>query len=71
LFLSKNDVTERQTMSQDSVLWAHLATGMIAWIAGGGLTRIAAWSLPTLVRVPLLELWYRRAGPRTAQVAHP
>jgi hypothetical protein len=27
-----------------------------------GLTRIAAWTLPTLVGVPLLEVWYRRAA---------
>jgi hypothetical protein len=102
-------------MSQDSVLWAHVATGVIAWIVGAvalwtnlpgrqsrgalamfhwsvlavavtasialvtatfvvsvdGLTRIAAWSLPTIVGVPLLELWYRRAAALTAQVAHP
>jgi len=36
-----------------------------------GLTRIAAWSLPTLVGVPLLELWYRRAAALTPQGAHP
>jgi hypothetical protein len=27
-----------------------------------GLARIAAWTLPTLIGVPLLELWYRRAA---------
>jgi hypothetical protein len=27
-----------------------------------GLIRIAAWTLPTLIGVPLLELWYRRAA---------
>ena len=27
-----------------------------------GLTRIAAWTLPTFVGVPLLEVWYRRAA---------
>jgi hypothetical protein len=27
-----------------------------------GLTQVAAWTLPTLVGVPLLELWYRRAS---------
>jgi hypothetical protein len=164
-FSNENTVTERQRMSQDSVLWAHVATGVIAWIAGAvalwtnlpgrrsggtlaafhwsvlavavtasvlvayrpaqlwwlwllailsyglallgyvaprdrslgwlrlgihgqggacialvtatfvvsvdGLTRVAAWSLPTLVGVPLLELWYRRAAALTAQVAHP
>ena len=26
-----------------------------------GLVRVAAWILPTLVGVPLLEVWYRRA----------
>ena len=36
-----------------------------------GLTRIAAWSLPTLVGVPLLELWYRRAAALTPQGARP
>lgn len=35
-----------------------------------GLTRIAAWSLPTLIGVPLLELWYRRAVALTPQSAH-
>jgi hypothetical protein len=165
LFSNENTVIERQTMSQDSVLWAHVATGVIAWIVGAvalwtnlpgrqsrgalamfhwsvlavavtasvlvayrpaqlwwlwllailsyglallgyvaprdrslgwlrlgihcqggacialvtatfvvsvdGLTRIAAWSLPTLLGVPLLELWYRRAAALRAQVAHP
>jgi len=27
-----------------------------------GLIRIAAWTLPTLIGIPLLELWYRRAA---------
>jgi hypothetical protein len=27
-----------------------------------GLAAIAAWTLPTLIGVPLLELWYRRAA---------
>lgn len=35
-----------------------------------GLTRMAAWSLPTLIGVPLLELWYRRAVALTPQSAH-
>lgn len=28
-----------------------------------GLVRVAAWTLPTLVGIPLLELWYRRMEP--------
>jgi energy-converting hydrogenase Eha subunit A len=32
-----------------------------------GLTRIAAWTLPTLIGVPLLELWYRRAAARAPE----
>jgi hypothetical protein len=31
------------------------------------LARIAAWTLPTLIGVPLLELWYRRAATLTPQ----
>jgi hypothetical protein len=27
-----------------------------------GLLQVAAWALPTLVGVPLLEMWYRRAS---------
>ncbi len=27
-----------------------------------GLARSAAWALPTLISIPLLELWYRRAA---------
>jgi hypothetical protein len=27
-----------------------------------GLIRIGAWTVPTLIGVPLLELWYRRAA---------
>jgi hypothetical protein len=36
-------------------------------VSVGGLTRIAAWALPTLVGVPLLELWYRRAAAAAPQ----
>ena len=36
-----------------------------------GMTRIAAWALPTLIGVPLLELWYRRATATQRQVAQP
>jgi hypothetical protein len=32
-----------------------------------GVVQVAAWTLPTLVGVPLLEVWYRRA----AAMAHP
>jgi hypothetical protein len=164
-FCNENIVTERQVMNIDMVLWAHVATGVIAWIVGAvalwanlpgrrsrgalaafhwsvfgvavsasvlvaqrpaqlwwlwllailsyglalfgylaprdrslgwlrlgihgqggacialvtatfvvsldGLTRIGAWSLPTLIGVPLLELWYRRAAALTPQSAHP
>ena len=31
-------------------------------VSVGGLARVAAWTLPTLVGVPLLELWYRLAA---------
>jgi hypothetical protein len=33
-----------------------------------GHARVAAWALPTLVGVPLLELWYRRAATVRAEV---
>jgi hypothetical protein len=36
-----------------------------------GVARVAAWALPTLVGVPLLELWYRRAAATRPQVAQP
>jgi hypothetical protein len=36
-----------------------------------GLARIAAWALPTLVGVPLLELWYRRAAAAEQRAAQP
>lgn len=36
-----------------------------------GMARIAAWALPTLIGVPLLELWYRRATATQRQVAQP
>ena len=36
-----------------------------------GLARVAAWALPTLVGVPLLELWYRRAAAARPKVVQP
>jgi hypothetical protein len=36
-----------------------------------GLTRVAAWALPTLVGVPLLEMWYRHAAATQPRAARP
>jgi hypothetical protein len=36
-----------------------------------GLVQIAAWALPTLMGVPLLEMWYRRAAAARSQDVQP
>ncbi|HEX2361409.1 MAG TPA: hypothetical protein VHI11_04990 [Jiangellaceae bacterium] len=36
-----------------------------------GLVQIAAWALPTLLGVPLLEVWYRRAVASRSQDVQP
>jgi hypothetical protein len=40
-------------------------------VSVGGPARIAAWALPTLVGVPLLELWYRRAAAAEQRAVQP
>jgi hypothetical protein len=36
-----------------------------------GFARVAAWALPTLVGVPLLELWYQRAAAARPKAVQP
>jgi hypothetical protein len=40
-------------------------------VSVGGVAQIAAWALPTLVGVPLLELWYRRAAAAEHRAVQP
>jgi hypothetical protein len=38
-------------------------------VSVGGLVQVAAWALPSLIGVPLLEAWYRQASAKRWSVA--
>lgn len=38
-------------------------------VSVGGLVQVAAWSLPSLIGVPMLEAWYRHASAKQLRVA--